>query len=118
MELMLGKIWTSSSSILGTGGLTQEYSLKGPNHIIITLRAITIYFGIKTCLVDKTHLLYFNCCFFRWDFIRDGSSLMRDMDRLDAFNKGLTTWGQWVDQNVNVSQTRVFFQGISPTHYM
>ncbi|CAF1699924.1 unnamed protein product [Brassica oleracea var. botrytis] len=53
-----------------------------------------------------------------WDFIRNGSSLIRDMDRLDAFNKGLTTWAQWVDQNVNISQTRVFFQGISPTHYM
>ncbi|KAL0673924.1 hypothetical protein Bca4012_001905 [Brassica carinata] len=55
---------------------------------------------------------------YTWDFIRNGSSLIRDMDRLDAFNKGLTTWAQWVDQNVNISQTRVFFQGISPTHYM
>ncbi|KAF3575919.1 hypothetical protein DY000_02035206 [Brassica cretica] len=53
-----------------------------------------------------------------WDYIRNGSSLIRDMDRLDAFNKGLTTWAQWVDQNVNISQTRVFFQGISPTHYV
>jgi len=53
-----------------------------------------------------------------WDYIRTGSSLIRDMDRLDAFNKGLTTWAQWVDQNVNISQTRVFFQGISPTHYV
>ncbi|KAF3512084.1 hypothetical protein F2Q69_00001606 [Brassica cretica] len=55
---------------------------------------------------------------YTWDFIRNGSSLIRDMDRLDAFNKGLTTWAQWVDQNVKISQTRVFFQGISPTHYM
>uniref|UniRef100_M4DZE5 Uncharacterized protein n=1 Tax=Brassica campestris TaxID=3711 RepID=M4DZE5_BRACM len=53
-----------------------------------------------------------------WDYIRTGSSLIRDMDRLDAFNKGLTTWAQWGDQNVNISQTRVFFQGISPTHYV
>ncbi|CAN8316080.1 unnamed protein product [Cochlearia groenlandica] len=53
-----------------------------------------------------------------WDFIRNGSSLLRDMDRLDAYNKGLTTWAQWIDQNVNKSRTRVFFQGISPTHYV
>ncbi|KAJ0240099.1 Protein trichome birefringence-like 37 [Hirschfeldia incana] len=53
-----------------------------------------------------------------WDFIRNGSSLMRDMNRLDAFYLGLTTWAQWVDQNVNTSQTRVFFQGISPTHFV
>ncbi|CAN1327372.1 Protein trichome birefringence-like 37 [Linum perenne] len=52
-----------------------------------------------------------------WDFIRDGSSLYKDMDRLDAFNKGLNTWAKWVDNNVDPSKTKVFFQGISPSHY-
>ena len=37
---------------------------------------------------------------FRWDYIRDGSNLVKDMDRLDAFFKGLTTWAGWVDQNL------------------
>lgn len=53
----------------------------------------------------------------RWDYIRDGSNLYKDMDRLTAFNKGLNTWASWVDQNVDPTQTKVFFQGISPTHY-
>ncbi|URE14946.1 hypothetical protein MUK42_13117 [Musa troglodytarum] len=39
------------------------------------------------------------------------------MDRLVAFNKGLTTWAKWVDANINPAATKVFFQGISPTHY-
>ncbi|KAM3700482.1 hypothetical protein ACJW31_05G101700 [Castanea mollissima] len=52
-----------------------------------------------------------------WDYIRDGSNLYKDMDRLTAFNKGLNTWANWVDQNVDPSKTKVFFQGISPTHY-
>jgi len=39
------------------------------------------------------------------------------MDRLDAYNKGLTTWANWVDQNVDTTKTKIFFQGISPTHY-
>ncbi|KFK44758.1 hypothetical protein AALP_AA1G299000 [Arabis alpina] len=52
-----------------------------------------------------------------WQYIRDGSSLVRDMNRLDAFYKGLSTWARWVDQNVDTTKTRVFFQGISPTHY-
>ncbi|XP_010499424.1 PREDICTED: protein trichome birefringence-like 38 [Camelina sativa] len=52
-----------------------------------------------------------------WDYIRDGSSLVKDMNRLDAFYKGLSTWARWVDQNVDTTKTRVFFQGISPTHY-
>ncbi|KAF5728716.1 protein trichome birefringence-like 38 [Tripterygium wilfordii] len=52
-----------------------------------------------------------------WDYIRDGSGLHKDMDRLEAFQKGLITWAKWVDLNVDPAKTRVFFQGISPTHY-
>ncbi|KAJ6728501.1 PROTEIN TRICHOME BIREFRINGENCE-LIKE 39 [Salix koriyanagi] len=52
-----------------------------------------------------------------WDYIRDGATLYKNMDRLYAFKKGLTTWGRWVDQNIDPSKTKVFFQGISPTHY-
>ncbi|WOK91373.1 protein trichome birefringence-like 38 [Canna indica] len=52
-----------------------------------------------------------------WDYVQDGSQVYRDMDRLVAFNKGLSTWAKWVDSNVNPAKTKVFFQGISPTHY-
>ncbi|XWS12541.1 hypothetical protein CRYUN_Cryun37aG0098100 [Craigia yunnanensis] len=52
-----------------------------------------------------------------WDYIRDGSALYKDMNRFEAFNKGLTTWANWVDSNVNTTNTKIFFQGISPTHY-
>ncbi|XP_062007746.1 protein trichome birefringence-like 39 [Rosa rugosa] len=52
-----------------------------------------------------------------WDYIQDGGRLYKDMNRLVAFYKGLTTWGRWIDRNVNPSKTKVFFQGISPIHY-
>ncbi|KAK3206968.1 hypothetical protein Dsin_021014 [Dipteronia sinensis] len=52
-----------------------------------------------------------------WDYIQDGQNLVKDMDRLDAFYKGMTTWARWVDNNVDTTKTKVFFQGISPTHY-
>ncbi|KAK4259647.1 hypothetical protein QN277_005957 [Acacia crassicarpa] len=52
-----------------------------------------------------------------WDYIRDGSKLVKNMDRFDAYLKGMTTWAKWVDLNVDPSRTKVFFQGISPTHY-
>ncbi|KAK6154763.1 hypothetical protein DH2020_009011 [Rehmannia glutinosa] len=51
-----------------------------------------------------------------WDFVQDGTTITKDMNRLEAFGKGLTTWGRWVDQNVDPSKTKVFFQGISPSH--
>ncbi|KAK1382194.1 protein trichome birefringence-like 38 [Heracleum sosnowskyi] len=52
-----------------------------------------------------------------WDYIQDGTTVKKDMDRLTAFYKGLSTWARWVDQNIDPSKTKVFFQGISPTHY-
>ncbi|KAG6756359.1 hypothetical protein POTOM_039787 [Populus tomentosa] len=52
-----------------------------------------------------------------WDYIQEGKTIQKDMDRLVAFRKGLTTWSKWVDTNINPNVTEVFFQGISPTHY-
>jgi len=40
-----------------------------------------------------------------------------DMDRTVAFQRGLTTWANWVDLNLDQAKTRVFFQSMSPTHY-
>ncbi|KAI3800822.1 hypothetical protein L1987_28919 [Smallanthus sonchifolius] len=52
-----------------------------------------------------------------WDYVQYGSTVSKDMDRLEAYFKGMTTWARWVNLNVNPSQTKVFFQGISPSHY-
>lgn len=52
-----------------------------------------------------------------FDYIREGRKLYKDMNRLIAFYKGLTTWARWVNFNVDPTKTKVFFQGISPTHY-
>ncbi|KAK9285392.1 hypothetical protein L1049_024584 [Liquidambar formosana] len=52
-----------------------------------------------------------------WDYMQEGTKLYKDMNRLVAFYKGLTTWARWVNRFVDPSKTKVFFQGISPTHY-
>ncbi|KAJ9537741.1 hypothetical protein OSB04_030474 [Centaurea solstitialis] len=52
-----------------------------------------------------------------FDFIQDGEKIYKDMDRLVAFGKAIDTWGRWVDDNINPAKSKVFFQGISPTHY-
>ncbi|XP_028778485.1 protein trichome birefringence-like 41 isoform X1 [Neltuma alba] len=51
-----------------------------------------------------------------WDFVTDGDRLYKDMDRLVAYEKALLTWAQWVNENIDFTKTKVFFQGISPTH--
>ena len=53
----------------------------------------------------------------RWDYVQVGNTVKKDMDRLEAFYQGLTTWARWVEMNVDPSKTKVIFQGISPTHY-
>lgn len=52
-----------------------------------------------------------------WDYMGDDGAFYGDMDRLVAFTKGMSTWANWVDSNVDRTKTRVFFQSISPTHY-
>ncbi|OAY24915.1 protein trichome birefringence-like 38 [Manihot esculenta] len=52
-----------------------------------------------------------------WDYVSDGSKMYKDMNRLEAFYRGMSTWAKWVYLNVDASKTKVFFQGISPTHY-
>ncbi|GMG98536.1 hypothetical protein Nepgr_000376 [Nepenthes gracilis] len=52
-----------------------------------------------------------------WDYIQDGNKLYKDMNRMIAYYKGLTTWARWVNLNVDPTKTKVFFLGISTTHY-
>ncbi|KAK4592142.1 hypothetical protein RGQ29_016585 [Quercus rubra] len=52
-----------------------------------------------------------------WDYIEDGGKVLKDMDRMVAFRKALTTWGRWVDIDVDLEKTKVLYQGISPAHY-
>lgn len=55
--------------------------------------------------------------FGRWDFIEADEKVRKDMDRMVAFRKGLSTWSKWVESDVDFDKTKVFFQGISPSHY-
>jgi DNA mismatch repair ATPase MutL len=41
---------------------------------------------------------------------------VKEMDHMEAYKIGLTTWGKWIDANIDPSKTKVFFQGVSPSH--
>ncbi|XP_062085832.1 protein PMR5-like [Humulus lupulus] len=52
-----------------------------------------------------------------WDYMESGGKYYQDMDRVVALEKGMRTWANWVDANIDRTRTRVFFLSISPTHY-
>ncbi|XP_010464957.1 PREDICTED: protein trichome birefringence-like 1 [Camelina sativa] len=51
------------------------------------------------------------------DYYQEGSNVYPKLDVDEAFRKALTTWGRWVDKNVNPKKSLVFFRGYSPSHF-
>lgn len=62
---------------------------------------------IKISLYDK---------FFRWDYYMEGQSLIKSMNPMIAYQKGLTTWAKWIDLNLDPRRNRVIFRSMSPRH--
>ncbi|KAL8041593.1 hypothetical protein ABFS82_10G173100 [Erythranthe guttata] len=51
------------------------------------------------------------------DYYQEGSHVYSDLNVLEAFRKALTTWGRWIDANVNPMKSHVFFRGYSASHF-
>ncbi|XP_076918172.1 protein trichome birefringence-like [Bidens hawaiensis] len=51
------------------------------------------------------------------DYYQEGSHVYNELNVLEAFRKAMTTWGRWVDANINPSKTLVFFRGYSASHF-
>ncbi|XP_011078818.1 protein trichome birefringence-like [Sesamum indicum] len=51
------------------------------------------------------------------DYYQEGSHVYGELNVLEAFRKAITTWGRWVDANINQTKTLVFFRGYSASHF-
>ncbi|CAL5193565.1 unnamed protein product [Lathyrus oleraceus] len=51
------------------------------------------------------------------DYYQEGSHVYDEMNVLEAFRRAITTWGRWVDTNVNPSKSIVLFRGYSASHF-
>ncbi|PHU03609.1 hypothetical protein BC332_28860, partial [Capsicum chinense] len=53
-----------------------------------------------------------------WDYIEDtDGKLVKEMNRVIAFRRGLNTWTKWVEGEVDLTKTKVFYQGQAGSHH-
>lgn len=51
------------------------------------------------------------------DYYQEGDEVHENLDVLTAFRRAMTTWGKWIDENLNPARTRVFYRGYSAAHF-
>ncbi|OIT00203.1 protein eskimo 1 [Nicotiana attenuata] len=51
-----------------------------------------------------------------WDFFEYEGRLVNELKLESAFEVAMRTWADWIDQNINLNKTTVFFRSISPEH--
>ncbi|OVA17501.1 PC-Esterase [Macleaya cordata] len=47
------------------------------------------------------------------NYYQEGSFVYLKLETIEAYKKALTTWGRWVDKNIDVNRTQVVFRGYS-----
>lgn len=50
-------------------------------------------------------------------YFQEGDHIYTKLKIMEAFTKAITTWGNWIDANIDPLKTTVFFRGYSPAHF-
>ncbi|KAI3870027.1 hypothetical protein MKW92_024555 [Papaver armeniacum] len=51
------------------------------------------------------------------NYFQEGNYLYPKLDMIKAYKKGVTTWGKWIDNNIDPNKTQIVFRGYSVSHY-
>ncbi|KAL1554581.1 protein trichome birefringence-like [Salvia divinorum] len=51
------------------------------------------------------------------DYYQEGRHVYSELNVLEAFRRAITTWGRWIDANVDPRKSLVFFRGYSASHF-
>ncbi|KAJ4720592.1 Trichome birefringence-like family [Melia azedarach] len=70
--------------------------------------------GVDILVFDSAHWWTHSDKWSSWDFYMEGQSLIKSMNPMIAYQKGLTTWAKWIDLNLDPRKTRVIFRSMSP----
>uniref|UniRef100_M4DYV3 Trichome birefringence-like C-terminal domain-containing protein n=1 Tax=Brassica campestris TaxID=3711 RepID=M4DYV3_BRACM len=85
--------------------------------VLDSIKQGNAWLGMDVLIFNSWHWWTHTAGIQPWDYMREGNTLYKDMNRLVAFYKGLNTWARWINYNIDSSRTQVFFQGVSPVHY-
>lgn len=106
-----GEVLMFLCSILLTGGHTLRNRIRKSSTKLAQLwfrcKWLNIY-NIKVLTITKV------IDAFRWDYYKDGNKLYKAMNPMVAYERGLTTWAEWVEINLDPSKTKVIFRTSSP----
>ncbi|KAF5729412.1 protein trichome birefringence-like 36 [Tripterygium wilfordii] len=72
--------------------------------------------GADVLVFDSAHWWTHSDQWSSWDYYMVGQSLIRTMNPMIAYQKGLNTWAKWIELNLDPRKTRVFFRSMSPRH--
>lgn len=51
------------------------------------------------------------------NYYQEGPHVYQKLEVLEAFEKALSTWGKWIDDNIDTNRTQVIFRGYSVAHF-
>ncbi|KAK1323822.1 hypothetical protein QJS10_CPA02g00967 [Acorus calamus] len=72
--------------------------------------------GVHILVFDSAHWWTHSGKWSSWDLYMEDGRLVRDMNPMVAYEKGLTTWAKWVSLNLNPTETRIIFRSASARH--
>lgn len=72
--------------------------------------------GVDVLVYDSAHWWTHSDKWSSWDYYMEANTVLRSMNPMVAYQKGLTTWAKWVDLNLDPHKTRVIFRSVSPRH--
>ncbi|KAL9319099.1 hypothetical protein ACSQ67_015616 [Phaseolus vulgaris] len=72
--------------------------------------------GVDILVFDSAHWWTHSDQTSSWDYYMVGNNLIRNMSAMAAYQRGLSTWARWVDQNLDPLRTQVIFRSMSSRH--
>lgn len=96
--------------------LIQSDLLKNAHPVLALRNIITWLIKFISCypLLKFVFVFHFSI---REDYYQEGNHVHPRLKVLEAFKRALTTWGRWIDNNVDKNRTLVFFRGYSYSHF-